>query len=166
MSITKLCFDYLYLCSPVAINYTEFVLYFVSPPKSAFILFPVYVISFQLCSTFSPVPDISSTQNEKLSENLFSPFTKWMLYLYMIATHHYNIHKIKTSEDTWAAVLFLILVWVLMWMCVHTDTDTYCLKYVFMQHIKSVLPSVEQRSYFEMEEHAQQKVMGRTFLTQ
>lgn len=46
-------FDYLYLCSLVAINNTHFVLCFVSPPESTFILFPVCVISFQLCLTFT-----------------------------------------------------------------------------------------------------------------
>lgn len=42
-------FDYLYLCSLVAINNTSFVLSYIFPPENAFILLPVCVISFKFC---------------------------------------------------------------------------------------------------------------------
>lgn len=86
-----------------------------------------------------------------------------MNVIYTIATLHSNVQKLKTSEDTWVAVVFLILVFEIVFQ--------YLCKMVWNMNSLSILicyvfPTIKQSSYFKMQEHAKQRRMSLTSLTQ
>lgn len=79
-------FDYLYLCSLILFFHMKVLLY-----CSHFVSFHLSFVKH-----VAMVPDISCNE-----EFLFHRSPKFMLYLYMVATHYCNNKKIKTPEHAW-----------------------------------------------------------------
>ncbi len=110
-------FDYLYLCSPVAINNT-----FCFSTRKCF-----YIVSSLLAFHFSfvaqvVVPVVSCTKNEELSERLFFHlFTK----MNVIFIHDGNTSlQCSENKDIWrySIVLFHALICFVIWMSVYSST--------------------------------------------
>lgn len=99
-------FDYLYLCSLVAITNASFCsLLCFSTWKKCFYIVP-NLLHF-ICVVFNTLRLFQTCHVPRMKSSLrgffFHRSPKWMLYLYMMATHHCNIQKIKKSEDTWTS---------------------------------------------------------------
>lgn len=113
------CFDYLYLCSLVAIK-THITCSLCFPStESAFILFPVYVISSCSC------PRHFCTMNEELFKmvyirtHLCCHQINVLLTLTMITTPHCKIQKIKTYKNIYISSFFFVFLFECLCMLIN-----------------------------------------------